>query len=154
MATGYNSPTAFEETVSAVTATNSVELGERRWSDGIEYVYCYNAGGEDIPAPGGCTVSAVTGYSVTVSSVSGENLLAGVNLHNTLTTGQYGWIGLGGQANVSGNTQTLIAIGTPLQMGDDGTFSTAVAGFTCGYAASAMTVSAGAFNIYYKSQIW
>lgn len=143
----------FEESVSAVTATNSVELGARRYSDGIEYVYVYNAGGEEIGPLQGCTVSAVSGYSVTVSSVCGANRLAGVPINATLTTATYGWVAQQGHTNVSGNTQTLVGLGSYLQLGDNGTFSTAAVD-VCGFAASAMTGSAGTFNAFFKANLW
>ena len=36
------------ESVSAVTATPSVEVGTRRYYKGKDYIYCYNAGGSQI----------------------------------------------------------------------------------------------------------
>lgn len=83
---------AYAESVSAVTATPSVQLGARRMESGEEYCYVYNAGGEQIPPGYGCILSAVTGYSVTVSSLTQVGGFFGVVKNATLTTGTYGWV--------------------------------------------------------------
>ena len=83
-------------TVSMVTATlgdNDPELGTRAVVDGLEYVFVYNAGGEQIDPGYGCVPnSASAGFSVTVSSVSSADVLQGVCYNATITTDTYGWV--------------------------------------------------------------
>jgi len=84
------------ESVSNVTASlgdRSPELGTRVIKDGVEYMFVYNAGGEQISPGYGCVHnSATAGFSVTVSSVSSADVLVGVCHHATLTTDTYGWV--------------------------------------------------------------
>lgn len=84
-------PVEFES-VSNVTATNSVNPGETRFVNGEEYIYCYNAGVQQISVGNYAVLSANSGYSVTVSSVTGYDLPIGFCKHTTLTTGAYGWL--------------------------------------------------------------
>ena len=68
-ALGYYHGPSYEESVSQVTATNSVELGSRRWHQGEEYIYCYNAGSVSAPVRLGVRfVTAASGYSVAKNS--------------------------------------------------------------------------------------
>ena len=60
----------YFESVSAVTATPSVEVGRRRIEGDEAYVYVYNTGSSTAGVNKGCVLSAVSGYSVTVSSVT------------------------------------------------------------------------------------
>jgi hypothetical protein len=88
------SPVAFG-TVSMVTGTlgaNDPEVGTVRQEGDERYIFVYNTGGEQISVGKGATVSAVTGYSVTVSSVTHTDYAVGVCKHATLTTGTYGWL--------------------------------------------------------------
>ena len=119
------SPVLFES-VSNVTATNSVELGTRaKDSNGYEYVYCYNAGNSQIsPGFGGIVVTGTSGYSVTITSVAdGVHRFAGVCKHNTLTTATYGWLMYNGYANVESAADSTLTGGLYLALKADGTFN-------------------------------
>jgi len=107
------------ETVSNVTATNSVPVGTL-WGDvsGNQYVYCYNAGNSQI-SQGQFAVLAtnVSGYSVTVTNVIGQDIAIGLARNATLTTGTYGWLmyrGFGGLSTdaASGVTNQVLALGS------------------------------------------
>lgn len=80
------------ESVSNVTLANSVNLGETRFVNGEEYLYVYNAGVQQISQGQFAVLSANSGFSVTVSSVTGYDMPMGFVKHTTLTTGTYGWL--------------------------------------------------------------
>jgi hypothetical protein len=111
------------ESVSNVTATNSVEVGTRRRVGDEEYVYCYNAGNSQISPTYGAVMSAVSGYSVTVSSITSVDLLAGVCKHATLTTGTYGWLVVKGFCQVEMEADNSAAAGQLLALAADGEFA-------------------------------
>jgi len=87
----------FEESVSAVTATNSIQLGTERWEDGIKYNYMYNKSSSTASVGYavvriGANASATSGYSVTVSSTAGDYDIAGVVYHADVPARQYAWV--------------------------------------------------------------
>ena len=91
----------LEESVSAVTATNSVDLGTRVTVSGNDYIYVYNSGNAQISqGQAGFLHSAsmsafAASFVVTVSnaaSQSGSRSIVGVAHNATLTTGTYGWL--------------------------------------------------------------
>lgn len=86
-------PIGFES-VSAVTATPSVDLGTRVEIKGEEYIYCYNAGGADVyPTYGVKLITACTGYSVANTALTDVvNMCVGVVKHSTIAAGSYGWV--------------------------------------------------------------
>ena len=89
----YGSNQYFFEPVSAVTTSPGTDLGTQRIDQGNEFVYVYNGGGADISTGRGCVLATgVSGYTVTVSSVSTVDVMFGVVKYNTLTTGAYGWL--------------------------------------------------------------
>ena len=90
------------ESVSATTATNSVEVGFRTIYKAEEYIYVYNAGSQQIiPGNGAMLTTGASGYSVTVSSVVNTvNPMVGVCNHATIATGYYGFIMTKGFRNV------------------------------------------------------
>lgn len=100
---------AYSEPISAVTATPSVQLGSVRLEASEEYVYVYNNGTTQISVGNGAILSAVSGYSVTVSSVTGVGAFFGVCKHATLTTATYGWLLTKGFSTVTGGGNTAIA---------------------------------------------
>lgn len=113
----------YTESVSAVTATNSVEVGtERRVGDEC-YIYVYNAGNSQIPPSYGAVLSAVSGYSVTISSTTSVDLLVGVCKHATLTTGTYGWLLTKGFVEVEMEADNSAAAGQILALAADGEFA-------------------------------
>jgi hypothetical protein len=134
----------FPESVSNVTATNSIALGTRRMEGGNEYVYVYNAG--TTAAVGyGLVASCNSGYSCTVTSVAGD-VLFGVVANADLTTSNYGWAVVKGPAHIY--SVNAIAAGAPVTLGAAGAFEqvlTALAGGThalCGAATTAIASAA------------
>lgn len=93
----------YAESASAVTATNSVQVGTQ-WGDdsGNMYVYVYNAGPVQI-SQGQFAVLAtgVSGYSVTASSTTFMDNPIGVAKNATLTTATYGWLMYRGFTGIS-----------------------------------------------------
>jgi hypothetical protein len=135
-------------TPSMTTATlggNDPEIGTRCQYQGAEYVFVYNNGGTQISVHQGATVTATSGYSVTVSSVTGTDQLAGVCVHNTIAASAYGWLLTKGWAIVAMGANNSAAAGEPLALGTDGNFgrvgsanTDTALGINCGKAASAI----------------
>ena len=113
----------FFESVSNVTATNSVEVGIERKEGDETYRYVYNAGNSQIPPSYGCVLSAVTGYSVTISSTTSVDFLVGVVKHSTITTGTYGWVMTQGFCPVEMEADNSCAAGQILALAADGEFA-------------------------------
>lgn len=143
------------ESVSATTATPSVELGTEYFKDGKVYKYVYNKATSTAAVNYGVVYSASSGYSVTVSSVSGEKL-AGVVVHADIAPSYYGWIctrgnvdatcsasyGVGGDSTSS----KVILAGDGLFLGlTDGTHGWT--GIVAGYATIG-TDAAGTTNMF------
>ena len=106
------------ETVSSVTLANTVLPGTY-WGDvsGNQYVYVYNASNSQI-SQGQFAVLAtgVSGYSVSHTNVTLQDMAIGVARNATLPTGSYGWLmyrGFGPLStdNVSGVTGQALALG-------------------------------------------
>jgi hypothetical protein len=119
----FTEPAAYFESVSQVTSTNSVEVGTRRRSGDEEYIYVYNAGNSELPPTYAAVVSAVSGYSVTISSVTSVDFAVGVCKHSTLTTGQYGWLMVKGWCQVEMEADNSAAAGQILALAADGEFA-------------------------------
>lgn len=140
----YNQGPVVMGSVSMVTATpgaNDPDVGTKTTIDGNDYIFVYNAGNSQISVGRGAVCSAVTGYSVTVSSVAstpGAGMI-GVCKHATLTTGTYGWLLTRGFANVA--TVNALAIGDGLCVGADGAFENA-SGLTGNIVGKAMSACA------------
>lgn len=149
----YGVGPVFFESVSAVTATNSVQLGTRLLYDGNKYVYVYNAGTTQISVGEGATVSAVSGYSVTVSSITLADILMGVCKHVTLTTGTYGWLVCEGFAPAKAVPDTGLVAGGMLSLGADGRFAPALSTMTANVFGKCMiaTISGGIGEAYFKA---
>lgn len=126
--TFYQDP-VFNESVSSVTLTPSVQLGAVRMEAGDQYLYVYNNGGASINVGRGCIISAVTGYSVTVSSLTNVGGFLGVVKHNTIMTASYGWIVTRGFTPVLA-AATAITSGAPLYAGVDGSFTESTGALT------------------------
>lgn len=127
---GY--PPIVNESVSAVTATPSMMVGVRRFEQGDEYLYVYNNGTTQIAPGNGCIVSGVTGYSVTVSSVTSVDTFIGVCKHATITTGTYGWVVTRGWVPFRAAANSALASADYVMASDNGTFcvpSTVVTGY-------------------------
>jgi hypothetical protein len=119
-------PVSFES-VSAVTATpgsKDGEIGYRKFEGGKEYVRVYNDCNSTIPPGYGVVLqSGVSGYSITLSSVTSADLMVGVSANTSMPTGNYGWVVTKGitpiQMGVSG-----VAAGTLAELGANGLFTT------------------------------
>ena len=146
----------FTESVSTVTATNSVTLGTRRVESGVEYVYVYNAG--TTAAVGyGMIQSLMSGFSVVVSSVSGDPCF-GVVANTDLEATSYGWIAVRGPVHIdmAGMNHCTAATGMGILLQTNGSFYTVTTGATgstwaqnkCGYTLTTInTASTGAAYI-------
>lgn len=120
-----NRPVSFAG-VSMVTASlgaNDPEPGYRLTQGDEDYVFVYNAGNSEIPPSYGAVLSAVTGYSVTISSTTSVDFLVGVCKHSTLTTGTYGWLVTRGFAPVEMEADNSAAAGQILALATDGEFA-------------------------------
>jgi len=140
MAGTYGVQQLFNESVSAVTATNSIALGTRRVEGANEYVYVYNAGAT--AAVGyGVIASCNSGFSCVVSAVIGDQLF-GVVQNAELTAAKYGWVVTRGPVHVY--SISAIGAGKPFNISANGGFdetTTAISGgalAVCGYATTAI----------------
>lgn len=111
------------ESVSAVTASPSVELGTRATVAGNDYIYVYNAGNSQIPVGNGAVLSGTSGYSVTVSAITMLDFGVGIVKHATLTTGTYGWLLTRGFSGFNSGANDSMAAGAPLAIAVDGVFA-------------------------------
>jgi len=122
--TFYNaSPIRFGVDVSGSTATlgvNDPEIGSRCCVDELDYMFVYNAGGEEIGVGQPVTISGVTGYSVTVSCITAADLAMGVRQHSTLVTANYGWIATRGIGTVEMSANESCVTGQILAVGAEG----------------------------------
>ena len=132
----YDNRKVYFETVSAVTASPSEQLGAVRRVGDEEYIYVYNAGNSQISPGLGATVSGVSGYSVTVSSTTSVDMFIGVCKHATLTTGTYGWLLTRGFGQVQMEADNSCAAGQLLTVAADGEW--ALKSNSTGYPAPAM----------------
>ena len=127
-----NEPVRFGS-VSMVTASlgpNDPEVGARTREGDEEYVFVYNTGSSTANIGHACVVSAVTGYSVTVSSTTSADFCVGVVKHSGLATGEYGWIVTKGFVNVEMILASgTVAAGDLLHLAEDGEFATIRHGF-------------------------
>lgn len=118
------------ESVSAVTATPSIELGTERWENGRKYVYMYNKATSTATVGLGVVYSAASGYSVTISSVAGE-YCAGVVREADIDPAYYGWIVTKGHVDVL--AASAVALGNKLSMETDGYFTSQQDGTASGW---------------------
>lgn len=156
----FYSPTMFDETPSAVTATPSVELGARRIWKGEEYVYCYNAGGAAIATSTALGVKLITGasgYSIAGTSITDTvNPCVGVVKHAAIAAASYGWVMTRGFATVTATSNiTGDYIGLALEV--DGKFAdqpiTGVGASyaVCAYGLNVNTGAAGSMYAFIKT---
>lgn len=140
----YSGP-AIEESVSAVTLSPSVDLGQERVHKGDRYKYCYNAGGSSVNVGYGVAlVTAASGYSVAGTGVTDVPLpMVGAIKHATMITASYGWVLTKGFLNLHTANSILagghVAIGGQAGIADEGI------GF--GLASGPATVNACGFKM-------
>lgn len=119
----YSADPVRFSSVSLVTDSlgdNDPDLGDRCSFAGDEYLFVYNAGGEQADPGLAVTCSGVTGYSVTISTTVSALVALGVVKHATLTTATYGWVLTRGFATYeAGGT---VAAGDGLSVAADGVF--------------------------------
>lgn len=113
------------ESISAVTATNTVDLGTMRWHSGELYEYVYAV--KTIPVGYGAVYSGTSGHSVVATgAVSGEHC-AGFCKHVDIDLGKYGWLMKKGVVNAkNGRASTAPVIDQVARLGADGAFVTDV----------------------------
>jgi len=149
---------AWFDSVSMVTATlgtNDPEVGTVRREGDEEYLFVYNTGSNAQISPGYvATVSAVTGYSVTVSTTTMIDHPVGVCKHATITTGAYGWLLRYGFGTAKMPANSGCAAGQLLTVGADGvsavkSISTDAPGIVYGKVMEA-TGSAGVATAFFK----
>lgn len=114
-------PIAFES-VSAVTATPSVQLGTRRTHQGEDYVYFYNSTGSNVTQGAAMTISALSGYSLTRSTTAGADIAICFVKHADVAAGSYAWGLVRGLVNPL--AVSAISAGQLLRLGADGIVAT------------------------------
>lgn len=156
MAGTYGYQLTIPESVSTVTATNSVALGTRTIEGGCEYVYVYNAASHTAAVGYGMIQSLMSAFSVTVSSAIGD-ICFGVVKNTALTGNYYGWLCTRGRCAIqmtnSATGNHTAATGEPVYMEANGSFGSVTTGATgstwaakaCGHVLETIaTNSAGA----------
>ena len=113
----------FTEGVSNTTTTNSVDVGTRRWEGKDEYVYCQVTGSDASPGYG-VIMTANTGYSVTITSVTQVSPAFGVVKHATIAASDYGWVLVDGFASLEVHANSAIGTGDSLVLADNGVWAT------------------------------
>jgi hypothetical protein len=112
--------------VSQVTATlgsNDPQVGDRCEEGGNSYVFVYNNGTSQISPGYGATVTAATGYSCTVSTITATDWVIGVCKNATITTNTYGWLVTRGFVTVIMQATCSAAAGGYVGVAADGLFS-------------------------------
>lgn len=125
--TFYNAdPVRFGVGISGTTTSlgaNDPEVGTTTRVGDEEYVFVYNAGNSQINPTYGAVLSAVTGYSVTVSSTTSVDFLAGVCKNSTIATGEYGWLMTKGFSVIEMEADNSCAAGQLIALAEDGEFA-------------------------------
>lgn len=153
------------ESVSAVTATPSVETGTRRVHDGNEYVYVYNTGAAAIGQGKIGFLPAATfssQYSVTVSnaaSQSGHGKVVGVAHNASIGASEYGWLVTKGLTYIALDaSEVSMNSGDLLATGIDGGFVVAAAtlstGAHLGIAINSIVTTVGTGKAWFKSPLF
>lgn len=111
--------------VTATLGVSDPELGTVARVGNNDYIFVYNAGNSQISTGFAATVSGVSGYSVTVSSVAAlGDIPVGLCVHNTMATATYGWLLKRGFCQFAATANSGTVIGQQLVLGDDGTMGT------------------------------
>jgi hypothetical protein len=126
---------AEAESISNVTLTNSVTPGEVRFFKGEEYIYVANANANTGIGQGCFAVlSANSGFSVTVSSITQYDFPIGFVKHQTIPSGGFGWLLTRGF--------TPVSLGTNASATTSDLLYPAAAG-NCAAAANALSAGCG-----------
>lgn len=102
---------------------NDPSIGDVVRSGNEDYLFVYNAGNSAIKVGDGVILSAVSGYSVTLSSTTGVDVLVGVCKHSTISTGYYGYVVTKGFSQVNMGADLSAAAGALLILAADGKFT-------------------------------
>lgn len=108
--------------VTATLGTTTPEVGDIFTVGDEVYQWVYNAGNSQINPGHGCVFSAVTGYSVTVSSTTLVDFCVGVCKHATITTGTYGFLMKRGFVAIEMGANASAATGELVTLDADGCF--------------------------------
>lgn len=160
----------LEESVSAVTATNSVSPGTRVTVDGNDYIYVYNSGAATISqgkagfVPAASMIAFANSFAVTVSnaaSQAGCRAIVGVAHNAAIPTLNFGWLCTRGVVYaIPDATETSANSGVELVPGVDGGFVavgtayTTCTGVPVGYTLNSFITTVGTSKIAFKSPIY
>ena len=111
--------------VTATLGTNDPEVGTVVEQGNEKYIFVYNGGGSTIGVGSGAIVSGVSGYTVTVSSITHVDFPIGVCKHTAIPTVNYGWLMQRGFTTAQAGS--AVATGAALTLGADGTWQTQLA---------------------------
>lgn len=124
-----DSPVRFAG-VSAVTTArgkNDPSIGDECQEGSTKYLYVYNDCNSSLAVGNGVILqSGASGYSVTLSSVTGDRII-GVVKNAAIPTAAYGWVVTKGFTTVQmmASSGTASAAQTPLQIAANGLFAPA-----------------------------
>ncbi len=141
-------------TPSMVTATLNVNdgaVGGLYENNGNIYRLVYNAGASVIPPGTAATVSAVSGWSVTVSTTVSSLVAVGVCLHASIPAASYGYLLVKGFGNYKAAADSIVGAGEGLCVADAGRWvvSSGITGTAYGKAMIA-TASGGLATGYFS----
>ena len=105
---------------SNVCDTAKAAIGGTTVWKGDSYTYVFNGGNSEIPPGFGVIITATSGYTVTVSSLSGITPCFGVVRHATISTGDYGFVQTNGFCPLEADADTALSAGDNVVLGDDG----------------------------------
>ncbi len=121
----YGADPLLYESVSAVTATPSVQLGTERFYDGEKYEYVYAS--KEVPVGYGAVKTGTSGHTVFATGVVSGEFCAGWCKHAAISSGSYGWLLTQGVVDAkNGRASTVPVINDLCYMGADGAFVTDV----------------------------
>jgi len=135
--TAYDYKSVNEESVSAVTATPSVDLGTIRFNGGIQYQYMYNAGGAGnqgcpVLVTGATDYNFVTTYAQidTLTAAGADGFAFAGVLHNaTCAASSYAWVAQRGMIQCRPES-SAIEVGDAVLIKDGGNAIIARSGVT------------------------
>ena len=96
--------------ISHVTATPVHQLGDRVLFNGDEYTYVFVKTGDTAPIGFAVSLSASTGYSVTISCATDVQEAFGVVKHVDIPSAEYGWVVTKGFAPAIAGLNTGLAV--------------------------------------------
>jgi hypothetical protein len=158
----------LNESVSNVTATNSVELGTRVTVDGNDYIYVYNSGAATISQGFGAFLPSASmsafgaSFVVTVSnaaSQSGSRSIVGVAHNAAIAASRYGWVCTRGVVYAIPDASAVSAnSGVELVPGVDGGFvafaGTSATGTPVALTLNSFVTTVGTGKVAFKSPLF